>query len=137
MTISVAIIIGFIILAFTVNHAMNARTRQYAIEQEEWRIMERELYAVNVPDTKSPYVLRKYFNTTEKKWGYSVWDTRYSDWAKSNGYFQIFYTMSQAIIAINQFEIVGGFDKTVLDVLETPSIVPKKEEDEEKPKEEA
>lgn len=129
MTIPVAIILGFIILAFTVNHAMNVRTKQFAWEQEEWRIMERELYAVNVPDTKSPYVLRKYFNTKEKKWGYSVLDTRTNDWAKSNGYFQIFYSMSQAIVAINQFEIVGGFDKTVLEVIETPPIEPKKEEE--------
>lgn len=136
MTISVAIILGFIILAFTVNHAMSVRTKQYATEQEEWRRMERELYAVNVPDTKSPYVLRKFFHTKDKKWGYSIWDTRQEDWARSNGFFQIFYTMSQAIVAINQFEIVGGFDKTVLEVIETPPTVPKKE-DEEKLEEEA
>lgn len=135
MSIPVAIIIGFIILAFTVNHAMSVRTKQYASEQEEWRRMERELYAVNVPDTKSPYVLRKFFHTKDKKWGYSIWDTRQEDWTRSNGFFQIFYTMSQAIVALNQFEIVGGFDKTVLEILETSPNEPKKEE--EKLKEEA
>lgn len=129
ISIPVAIIVGFIILACTMNHAMSVRTQQYAKEQEEWRIMERELYTVNVPDTKSPYSLRKYFFNKKQKWGYSIVDARTGDWARSNGYHQVFYTMAEALIALNQFEIVGGFDKTVLEIIETP-------EKEETPKEE-
>ena len=128
ISIPIAIVIGFVILAVTINHTMDVRNKQYAKEQEEWRNMERELYRVNVPDTKSPYVIRKYFYTKNQKWGYSIMDTRTGGWATSNGYHQIFYTMSDALIAINQFEIVGGYDKTVLEILETPPKEDKEEE---------
>lgn len=127
ISIPIAIIIGFVILAVTINHTMSVRNNQYAKEQEEWRAMERELYRVNVPDTASPYVLRKNMHNKTQKWGYSILDKRTGSWVVANGYHQIFYTMKEALIAMNQYEIIGGFDKTVLEILETPQRETKEE----------
>lgn len=128
-SIPVAIVVGFVILAITINHALDKRTKQYAIEQEEWRNMEKMLYQVNVPDTKSPYVLRKNLHSKTQKWGFSIMDTRTGSWVSSNGYHQILYTMKEALTVMNQYEIVGGFDKTELEILEIPQKEQKTKEE--------
>lgn len=114
-----AIIFGFIILAVAYNHASDVRNELYKKEQEEWRRMEYELYHVNVPDTKSPYILKSTIHTKTQKWGFSVFDKNAKKFVMANGQYTIYYTMTAALAYMNQLEIIGGFDKTNLEILET------------------
>lgn len=125
--IAIAIFAGFVILAFTYNAAQTARNNLYKKEQEEWRKMEYDLYNKNEPDTKSPYYLVQNRHSETKKWGYTIKDKRTGVYVSANGFHQIHYTMQAAQIAMNQLEIIGGFDKTVLEILETPEELTKKE----------
>lgn len=108
-----SILAGFVLLALVYYMAEEARTKAYTRAQEEWRFMEERLYAVNVPNTKSPYVPKTMLHSRTKELGYAIYDKRSCTNVGDAGYYKFFKNIQAAAKYMNELEIIGGFDLTV------------------------
>lgn len=93
------------------------RTRAIERENEAHRKHELMLHrAEKTGGVPSPYILKRELSQSSETWGYSIFDTRINKFVTSSGYYEVFYTIDEAMKVMNTLEEVEGFESTVLTV---------------------
>lgn len=93
------------------------RSRSIERENEAYRkhelLLQRAEKSGGIP---SPYILKRELSQSTENWGYSIFDTRTNKFVTSSGYYEVFYTIDEAVKVMNTLEEVEGFESTVLSV---------------------
>lgn len=91
------------------------RTRSIEQENEAHRRHELQMQRASKTDgIPSPYILKRELSQNTQAWGFSIFDTRTNKFVSSSGYYEVFYTIEEAVKVMNTLETVEGFDCTVL-----------------------
>lgn len=108
------IIICTVLLCVTYFITNIVRTRSIEREHEAYRKHEIQLYRLSNDDNPSPYILKRELSQSTKNWGYSIFDTRTNKFVSSNGYYEVFVQIEDALHVMNNLEVFEKFTITEL-----------------------